>query len=263
MYNTFASPAQQLTVSNPYFCVPVETDYELTFNNSLFTPTDVYFTINGTQFNGTTASHSYTVAKDYPISYTIVYGNSACKIDSTFLESYYELPVANFDYLPKNLTVSSNAVNFENNSENATIFNWNFGNSKTSSAENPINSYTSPKNYTVSLVVSNEGGCKDSITQKIPVAPGELIRLPNAFSPNGDGYNDTYGILYAGDLNILNFSIYNRWGELLFETSGIDDRWDGTYKGQLVQQDTYIYHIRGELKNGESKIYKGNFSLIR
>jgi gliding motility-associated-like protein len=86
--------------------------------------------------------------------------------------------------------------------------------------------------------------------------------IANAFSPNGDGLNDCFGISYWKDVKELTFMIYNRWGNPVFETKELWDCWNGNYKGGLSEQDTYYYLIKAKTSCGE-KIYKGDLLLIR
>lgn len=262
-YTVFQNPKETLSVTNKYFCVPVATTYELQYSNPLIVPQNAYFKINGTTINGNTATYDYTNEGIYNLSYHLEYGNGVCKIDSFFNEKYYLIPTSDFDFSPSNNSLTNPLITFENNSTEANSYLWNFGDNSTATNENTLHTYNSAKNYAVKLLAISEGGCRDSITKNIPIAPFDLIKLPNAFSPNGDGYNDEFGILFAGDMTILSFEIYNRWGNLLFQTSDINEKWDGKFKDEYASPGPYIYFVRGQLINGESKEYKGDFTLIR
>ena len=88
------------------------------------------------------------------------------------------------------------------------------------------------------------------------------IFVPNAFTPNGDGEND---VLYVRGLNIVNlkFAVYDRWGELVFETDDQDRGWDGTYKGREAGPAVFVYHLEADCGDGQSYFTKGNVTLIR
>ncbi|NQV02933.1 MAG: gliding motility-associated C-terminal domain-containing protein, partial [Bacteroidia bacterium] len=86
--------------------------------------------------------------------------------------------------------------------------------------------------------------------------------IPTAFTPNGDGLNETFhpvGNETAG----YSMKIFNRWGEMIFETMIVEPGWDGTCHGEPCQADTYVYFITYKTANGESSQLKGNISLIR
>ena len=116
----------------------------------------------------------------------------------------------------------------------------------------------------------------DACNQCLP--PGDINRcttdniiyVPNAFSPNGDGLNDIFDISFRQgvDGKIIGYSIFSRWGELMFHSSspsirGKDHWWDGRVKGRKVPSGVYIYLIQIELSNGERLAYSGDVTLLR
>jgi gliding motility-associated-like protein len=90
----------------------------------------------------------------------------------------------------------------------------------------------------------------------------EDLFVPNAFSPNGDGNNDTLKVLGKG-IAELEFAIYNRWGELIFKTHDAKQGWDGNYKGQKSEPAVYAYYVKARMRNGKEVFKKGNVTLIR
>lgn len=86
--------------------------------------------------------------------------------------------------------------------------------------------------------------------------------IPNVFSPNGDNINDCFGIRHWKEVLELDFAIYNRWGEQVFQTKNTWDCWDGKYKGELASQDTYYYFLKVKTKCG-NQIFKGDVLLLR
>ena len=122
------------------------------------------------------------------------------------------------------------------------------------------------KNTTVTGTVRTLPSCDVSCTYTILTTgvPEELM-IPTAFSPNGDGINDGFGIAELSPYRKLNaFSIYNRWGELVFTTKVQDDRWDGIYKGMAQPLGTYVWYI--DMTNtltGSRKTLQGNVTLVR
>ena len=93
------------------------------------------------------------------------------------------------------------------------------------------------------------------------VIPTMSLYIPDAFTPNGDGINDTFGI--AGEA-IKNFSmrIYNRWGELLFESDDASKQWDGNYQGKKVPQGVYVYQLSAQAATGERAAKKGTVTVV-
>lgn len=81
-----------------------------------------------------------------------------------------------------------------------------------------------------------------SVSNYARVTPAAILHIPNAFTPNGDGINEVF-IPKGEGIEFFRMMIYNRWGELIYETDDLQNGWDGTYQGVLSQQDVYIYKI--------------------
>jgi gliding motility-associated-like protein len=96
----------------------------------------------------------------------------------------------------------------------------------------------------------------------IEVHPSLNIYLPNTFTPNNDGLNDTFGPLGYG-IKSMSFKIFDRWGNLLFETTNPKEQWDGTYNGKTLQSGTYVYLIEASGHEGQVFNKKGTVSLIK
>lgn len=113
------------------------------------------------------------------------------------------------------------------------------------------------------LVVTNEFGCTDTATVIVGIEQLCLgAFLPTNFSPNGDGRNDTFCVL--GDcIESMSFNVFNRWGELVFQSSDPENCWDGTYKGKEVNSGVFVYTLKANLTNGEVVERSGNVTLVR
>lgn len=90
----------------------------------------------------------------------------------------------------------------------------------------------------------------------------EAYAIPNAFTPNGDGLNDCFGIRKWGDARNVYFAIYNRWGDLVFETRDMNECWDGNYKGKQANAGNYVFYVIADTPCGKMN-KKGNVVLIR
>jgi gliding motility-associated-like protein len=118
--------------------------------------------------------------------------------------------------------------------------------------------------YIVKLTDANGCMSVDSITLRVLPRPctEEEIFVPNAFSPNGDFINDEWRVR-GKSIERLHVVVYNRWGELVFESTDPDFSWDGTYKGQALTTDVFAYAIEVDCVGGERFFHKGNLSLLR
>ncbi len=100
-----------------------------------------------------------------------------------------------------------------------------------------------------------------SISNEVEIVPSMSLYVPNTFTPNGDGLNDTFGV--AGEaIKDFRMQIFNRWGQLIFETSNANERWDGTYGGQKVPMGTYVYKVQASSPNGQRQHKEGNLNVI-
>ncbi|MGB0930225.1 MAG: gliding motility-associated C-terminal domain-containing protein, partial [Chitinophagales bacterium] len=118
------------------------------------------------------------------------------------------------------------------------------------------------QNTTYTVEVTDEFGCAASADVSVIVESNEMALVANAFSPNGDGVNDRF---YVMGLNIetIDFQVYNRFGERIFQTSEVGDGWDGTYKNQDLDIGSYAYFVVVTYRSGERELLKGNVTLIR
>jgi len=113
------------------------------------------------------------------------------------------------------------------------------------------------------LTTQSDKGCIASDSLKVTVTNIFDVIMPNAFSPNGDGLHDNIGIKALGIESLTDFSIFNRWGQKVFQTSNLTDRWDGTFKGIPQELGVYIYYVRANKYIGGIFEHQGHITLIR
>lgn len=133
----------------------------------------------------------------------------------------------------------------------------------------PNNQYTvtsAPSQNTTYTVIVSDGICNKTATVLVVVIDDQCkesdVFVPNTFTPNGDGNND---VLYVRGylINELYFAVYNRWGELVFETTDKNKGWDGNYKGRPADVGVLGYYLKAKCPNGKEIFKKGNVTLIR
>lgn len=150
------------------------------------------------------------------------------------------------------------------NANTGTSYTWTPNTSLScTSCANPVASPTVTTKYYV--VITDANGCSniDSITVfVVEECIGEIF-IPNVFSPNNDGQNDLFCIQNSGCLQTLQFVIFDRWGRAVFETTDPANCWDGNYNGKPCNTDVFVYNLNAVYKNGNTKITKGNITLIR
>lgn len=227
-------------------------------------------------FNGTAVSYLWSPATylsnttiinpvaNPPVStvYTVKISNVACGYDSTFFVNVTVLPG------PVINAGKQNDIDCANRSarlfaSGGNTYNWSPPTGLSSTIiPNPVATITSAQKYYVS--VSNGAGCTgvDSVTVFVNTAASLARYMPNAFTPNGDGLNDCYGLKSWLNIRKLEFRIFNRYGEQVFGTSNPGKCWDGRYKGKAASPGSYVFYIKAETSCGTEE-QKGNFVLIR
>ena len=113
------------------------------------------------------------------------------------------------------------------------------------------------------VVASNSPYCKvqDTVTVIVDINCGDFF-IPNVFSPNDDGLNDVINV-HGRCISTFNLQIFNRWGEKVFETTTLENSWDGTFRGKKMDTGVFVYKTDGVSIDGQSFKMKGNITLIR
>ena len=199
------------------------------------------------------------------INYTVT-GTDAngCTGIATVLITGLPIPVAQFSASPTSGEVPL-TVDFTNTSLNATDYNWDFGNGQGSivqdlSAQQTI--YGTLGVYTVWLVASN-GLCADSTSAQIIATANPWIFVPNVFTPNADGTNETW-MVQTKNMSSIDLIILNRWGNVMAKIEDLNGGWDGkTSDGSDATAGTYFYKYEAKALNGEEFSGHGFLTLIR
>lgn len=196
----------------------------------------------------------------------IVETTNGCKDTSNVTIQVNPTPIAGFTYNTTNGMNVGAVFNFVDTSLYGNSFGWTFGNTGTSGVQNPSYTYFSNGNYLVTQYVYNNLGCYDSTSVWINIntVTTEINTLiPNAISPNGDGYNDVWKLEF---INLLfpdaTVQIFNQWGQELFNSVGYDIPWDGRFKGEDVPDGNYYYVINLNA-DVEQSIFKGALLVLK
>jgi gliding motility-associated-like protein len=114
-------------------------------------------------------------------------------------------------------------------------------------------------------IVTNSFGCKDSITHDIIINPGYTFYIPNSFTPNGDGLNEVFKGVGIG-ITSYTIMIFDRWGELIFQSDNLDQGWDGTFKGKggnVVQEGVYVWKVQLRDEKNNEHDFDGTVSVVK
>ncbi|MES2588891.1 MAG: gliding motility-associated C-terminal domain-containing protein, partial [Bacteroidota bacterium] len=159
----------------------------------------------------------------------------------------------------------NNIINFENTSQNATLFSWSFGN-EISTEENPTYDFSNvEENSIVNLKATNQFGCFDSTSTILQYKSLQTFYIPNSFTPDGNKFNNTFSPVFSSDFKVFSyrFRIFDKWGELVFETRDYQSSWDGTFHEKIIQDGIYGWEIVFQDDNFKLNKFIGHVSLIK
>jgi gliding motility-associated-like protein len=128
----------------------------------------------------------------------------------------------------------------------------------------PDHTYSEIGYYCIQLIATNKHNCIDTTSKCLTIEPNSSLYIPNAFTPNGDGRNDTF---FAKGENISDFEmrIFDRWGNLIFYSDNMNKHWDGRVKsdGFIAQQDVYVYDVSAKDIKQKKLHYIGTVTLVK
>lgn len=250
-------------------CNNVDSTATLTFISTGIPPYTLSIQQNGEEWvEHTTHSLVDTIIVSQEGFYEIAaVSDSNCEGTTTGSVSVFKRPVpyAQFTTNPSVAYLGDAEIVFYNNSQLADEFSWNFGDSTYNELDyNPIHNYTDTGVFQISLQISNEFGCTDSVTHTIIIHPNFHFYLPNAFTPNGDNENDTF-IGKGEGIADYQMTIFNRWGAAIFYSNSIEEGWDGVPKSasEISPNGVYSYKIDVTDLLGKKHTYTGEVSLLR
>lgn len=250
-------------------CNPVTVNYQTTTVN---TGLAVWDFGDGTALDtGLQVTHQYITPGTYTA--TIYYtDNIGCKDTSAATSDVvvFAVPVASFDPSVIQTTVVDGQVEFTNQStilgNNSYV--WNIGDMYTSTNINESYLFTNSGDFVITLTATSLDNCVDDTSIIVKVDPDVVLYVPNAFTPGTDGLNDVFQIFLPPtgvDFSTFNLIIFDRWGELIYQTNDVNKFWTGAKNnsGPILKQDVYVYKItfKDERKKNYEKV--GHVSLLR
>lgn len=216
-------------------------------------------------------SHTYEVPGCYDVTLEVTSANG-CTSTLT-LEDYVCVggyPAASFTFSPDELTNIDTQLDFENTSNGATSYEWDFGDGQGSTEVNPSHNYAgTAEDYEIELIAINNFGCTDTAYAVINVREELIFYVPNTFTPDKDDYNEVFLPVFTSGYDPFSYNllIFNRWGEIIFESNDPEVGWDGTYgaeSNRIVKDGTYVWKITYKTKGlDERKIAVGHVNVLK
>ena len=262
-----ALPQPSFTASATEGCSPLSVTFTNTSNP--LGSNCVWYVDGAPAGNGNSFSEIFTGSScsDIGIMVTDAVGCSQSMTMSDLVCAYPN-PSASFTWSPLEPMLGG-TVSFENTSIGGLIFDWDI-NGQGASGENVT--YNVPSGidgeFQACLQVEGQGGCLDSECYTVVVSSESIIFVPNSFTPDADGTNDVFAPIIAGLTSDYRYSfrVYDRWGDVIFETNEPSEVWTGNVHGgdYYAQPDAYVYEITLQLRAGEPPFRKvGSIVLIR
>lgn len=219
-------------------------------------------------YNGETGSEETRFFNSEEVL-AIVTDSNGCRVEvSARIEMPLVFTQSDFMYtIPSLGTTGEILVNdpvlfFDRTLGNVIAWEWDFGDGNTSTEQNPSHTYRRPGIYTISLRTFDIYGCISEATIVVEVLASYRILIPNAFTPNGDGLNDTFFPKMRG-IATFEFYIFNKWGELIYTNlENADEGWDGTLNGRMSPNGNYVYKLVYTSEDGETGTRTGVFTLV-
>ena len=200
---------------------------------------------DGESLDDAQAEHIYHIAGDIPVKLvsTSQYG---CR-DTAGKDIHIVIRTApDFEAF---LDSCAGTVYFTNKSPVAVYYDWNFGDQTASTEENPAHVYNqNAQNYIVTFTVNKATDCQEFIQKPLryEVNEGEIVYIPNSFTPNGDGLNDVFSLSLWKPCDIYSITVFDRWGHAVYSNEdAYTTYWDGTFSGHSVPPDVYVYVLEG------------------
>ena len=262
----FAEPTVGFQISDELKCAP----YVAVFDDTSFASTQIYYTWtfgDGTELsNLSDPTHVYMSPGLYDVTLTI-WTTSGC-IDTLTLISpgliqVHPSPTSAFNVSPDQATVFDPHFYFQDQSINGITQTYYFTNGESSTQPNVWHSFVESGYHYPFQVVINEFGCPDTSWGQVYVIPFTTLFVPNAFTPNGDSKNGVWKpVVY--DTETYELWVFDRWGQIILNSTSEDASWDGTINGKPAPVGLYVYQIKYTDKlSGLPSEIRGHFSLIR
>ena len=254
-------------------CAPLTVAFE---NNSWQAVSYLWNFGDGNTSSATDPVYTYSIPGTYTVTLT-AFGlgggtSTMVKVDSVVV---HPNATAYFVLQPNEVVVPSQPIFVYNLSGNATDYLWTFGDGASSTEFSPVHYYTAPGTYDVTLIANNAWNCPDTFfleSAVVGINAGE-IQFPNAFTPGSGGPtngqydpnsfdNDFFFPIYNGVVE-YRLQVFNRWGEMVFESHDVTLGWDGYYRGDPAKQDVYAWKAYARFSDGRESVMSGDVTLLR
>ena len=246
-------------------CAPVE----VVFDNQSVTSGNADIISYSWDFDDSTTSFNQSPVHifDEPGTYNVVLTvttSTDCQLDNSgdLVIDVFPSPIAGFDVSPTITLISEPNVTITDESYGATAWEYDFSDGFYSNESSLSYSFDEPGLYEIIQYVQNEFGCVDTAMNAVRINEDFTFFAPNSFTPNNDGRNDVFQWIVDGHER-FSIIIFNRWGEVVFESNNANSFWDGSYAGQIVKDGVYVWKAKILDLKDEEHVITGHVTVLR
>jgi gliding motility-associated-like protein len=261
-------PVVQISTPNSSSCAPFTTSLADISSPASSSVTWDFGDGSATSNQLNSVSHEFNAPGCYEVTLTST-SAAGCSSSTSFPNFICVLPNAVASFSVNNPVHGLMNPEFHtfNTSSNASIYSWDFGDGDESNLFNPSHTYTEDAgSYVITLIANNAGNCPDTARLTVTIQEELIYYVPNTFTPDGDEFNNVFSPVFTSGFDPHNYTmtIYNRWGETLFESNDTKYGWDGTYNGETCKSGIYTWTIRFKSSESDKKITKtGHIQLLK
>ncbi|HLV41374.1 MAG TPA: PKD domain-containing protein [Brumimicrobium sp.] len=255
----------EIDFGDQFGCAPITLVFD---NHSIITGATIFnyewdFGDGSTSFQKSPV-HTFLKPGNYPVSLTVV-TSTDCKIvltDGLDLE-VFPSPTAGFDVNPPITSVSEAFIKITDESQGATLWEYDLGNGHHSNSPSLSHNFNEVGSYYITQFVQNDFGCSDSTQRAIEIQEEFLLYVPNSFTPDDNNSLNDYFTWTVAGYKTFEMRVFNRWGELVYETKDADGQWDGKENGFKVRDGVYVWQVQVLDLNGDERIITGHVNVLK
>jgi gliding motility-associated-like protein len=202
----------------------------------------------------------------------IVTSDQGCKdthSEANYISVFHN-PIANFSYSPGEVDIMDPVIELSNGSQYADTYDWFISGWGSSSDYNPIVEFNPvPDTHDITLIAITDEGCTDTAYGIVNVLDRLIFYVPNTFTPDNDNFNEVFKPIFTSGFDPMSYhlTIYNRWGEVLFESKNTEVGWNGSYgvgDNDKIRDGTYLWKIEFKETGRDKRVVEvGHVNILR
>lgn len=258
-------PAAEIYADGLQGCDQVEVSFDFNYELGPYDLTDVSWSISGDDYPTVEPIVTFYGSGSIHAELYLTFSNGCTfKYEDMIGTTVFESPEADFYFNP-DPAIQFEITEFVDISKgNPNYWEWYLEGSAISNEERPSWTFDELGEYTVMQIIEDHNGCRDTMVHVIEVIGDFTVYVPNVFTPDGNGLNNSFRPIMMDVLEEgYEFLIFNRWGEVIYQTNNLYDSWDGTYNGETVKDDVYVWKVLVRDQQSQEHEYNGHVTVLR